>query len=145
MDCRPSRRLWCWTDCWFAYALSSHSPSLFASMGRYGLTRHAASIAIAGHLADKSNSRRATYMLGLAALAVSTVMYSVGRSVAVLVVARSIQGASSAFVHCVGVVSEESNLLSTVPTVPTIQADLTVSRFYPMLWGRTAWDKPWAS
>lgn len=66
-----------------------------------------ASTAIAGHLADKSNSRRATYMLGLIALAISTVMFSVGRSVAVLVVARSIQGASSAFVHCVGVVSEE--------------------------------------
>ena len=61
-------------------------------------------IAVAGYLADNSKSRRATYMFGLISLAASTAMFSIGRSVYVLVIARLIQGTSSAFVHCVGVV-----------------------------------------
>ena len=59
---------------------------------------------IAGHLADSGTSRRGPYMLGLIALGASTAMFSLGRSVAVLLVARFIQGTSSGFVHSIGTV-----------------------------------------
>ena len=45
-------------------------------------------------------------MLGLVALAVSTIMLTIGQSVVVLIIGRLVQGISSAFVNCVGVVQE---------------------------------------
>ena len=61
-------------------------------------------IAMAGYMADKNTSRRVPYLFGLVALAASTIMFSVGHSVTVLIVGRLVQGASSAVVHCVGMV-----------------------------------------
>ena len=58
---------------------------------------------VAGYLADNGTSRRGPYMLGLVALAGSTIMFSLGRPIALLVIARLIQGASSGFVHSIGV------------------------------------------
>jgi hypothetical protein len=58
---------------------------------------------IAGVLADKlSTSRQLPFLCGLAALALSTVLLAVGQSIAVLMVARCLQGASSAIVYTVG-------------------------------------------
>ena len=59
---------------------------------------------IAGYWADNSISRRTPYLSGLIALTASTIMYSMGSEVAVLVIARFVQGASSGFVYCTGVV-----------------------------------------
>ena len=59
--------------------------------------------AIAGWFADRSSSRRGPYLLGLVALALSTLALSLGRSKALLFVGRLVQGASSAAVHTVGI------------------------------------------
>lgn len=59
-------------------------------------------VAIAGWFADRSSSRRGPYLLGLLALAISTVALSVGRSTTILFFGRLVQGASSAIVHTVG-------------------------------------------
>lgn len=55
-----------------------------------------------GYIADKSKSRQAPYLCGLSACIAATVLFFVGRSVAVLFIARILQGASSAFVWIVG-------------------------------------------
>ena len=58
--------------------------------------------AIAGWFADRTSSRRMPYLLGLVALVISTLAFSLGRSTIVLFIGRLIQGASSAAVHTVG-------------------------------------------
>ena len=58
--------------------------------------------AIAGWFADRTSSRRVPYLLGLVALALSTLAFSLGRSTIVLFIGRLSQGASSAAVHTVG-------------------------------------------
>ncbi len=58
--------------------------------------------AIVGYYADRSESRRGPYLLGLVFLALSTIAISLGRTLEVLVVGRLVQGASSASVHAVG-------------------------------------------
>lgn len=57
---------------------------------------------IAGVLADRTESRQVPYLGGLAALICSTVIFFLGQSVWVLMLARILQGASSAFVWTVG-------------------------------------------
>ena len=59
---------------------------------------------IAGFLADNTASRRMPYMCGLVALAASTIMFSLGRTLAILIVARLFQGVSSGFTHSIGTV-----------------------------------------
>ena len=56
---------------------------------------------ICGILADRTSSRRAPLLLGLLVLAGSTVMFCLGRSIALLVAARLLQGASAAVVWTV--------------------------------------------
>ncbi len=56
----------------------------------------------AGWLADRTDSRRAPFLSGLAALLVATVMLAFGQSVALLVVARVLQGVSAAVVWTIG-------------------------------------------
>ncbi|CAJ2509298.1 Uu.00g143240.m01.CDS01 [Anthostomella pinea] len=56
----------------------------------------------AGWIADRTNSRQAPFLCGLAALLVATIMLAVGRSIAVLVVARVLQGVSAAVVWTIG-------------------------------------------
>ena len=60
------------------------------------------STAIVGYYADRSESRRGPYLLGLIFLALSTVAISLGRTMAVLLAGRVVQGVSSASVHAVG-------------------------------------------
>ncbi len=57
---------------------------------------------VAGLLADQTSSRRAPLLGGLVALAASTVLLCVGRSIAVLVAGRLLQGFSAAVVWSVG-------------------------------------------
>lgn len=57
---------------------------------------------LCGWLADRSSSRRLPLMVGLLALAGSTVMLCVGSSIAVLAVGRVLQGMSAAVVWVVG-------------------------------------------
>ncbi|KAI0010664.1 MFS general substrate transporter [Xylariaceae sp. FL0662B] len=56
----------------------------------------------AGWVADRTDSRRAPFLSGLAALLAATVMLALGRSIAVLVVARVLQGVSAAVVWTIG-------------------------------------------
>lgn len=57
---------------------------------------------IAGYFADNSASRRIPYLVGLIALAASTVAFSIARSTTVLLIGRLVQGASTASVNSVG-------------------------------------------
>lgn len=56
----------------------------------------------AGWLADKASSRRLPYLVGLFLLLAATSLFSFGQSIAVLVVARILQGMSAAVVWSVG-------------------------------------------
>ncbi|KAK4988480.1 hypothetical protein LTR50_003884 [Elasticomyces elasticus] len=67
----------------------------------YGAALLAAS-PFCGWLADRTSSRRFPLLLGLFALAGSTVMLTVGNSIAILVAGRVFQGISAAVVWCVG-------------------------------------------
>lgn len=57
---------------------------------------------VAGYIADRTSSRQAPFLGGLAALIAATIMLFEGNSIAVLFIARVAQGASSAFVWTVG-------------------------------------------
>ncbi|BCS19974.1 MFS transporter [Aspergillus puulaauensis] len=57
---------------------------------------------IFGYFADKSSSRQAPFLIGLFALAASTVMFWFARTVSALVIARIFQGLSCAVVWTVG-------------------------------------------
>jgi len=58
---------------------------------------------VSGILADKlSSSRQLPFLLGLIILALATVLLAVGQSIAVLTIARLLQGASSGVVWTVG-------------------------------------------
>lgn len=56
----------------------------------------------AGIIADKLPSRRLPFLLGLFALLLATILFSVGHSLAVLVIARILQGISAAVVWTIG-------------------------------------------
>lgn len=56
----------------------------------------------AGILADRLSSRQAPFLVGLLALLAATVLLFVGTSIAVLTLARILQGVSAAFVWTVG-------------------------------------------
>lgn len=56
----------------------------------------------AGWVADRTNARRTPFLTGLAALLAATIMLALGQSVAVLVLARILQGTSAAIVWTVG-------------------------------------------
>ncbi|RYC63689.1 hypothetical protein CHU98_g2540 [Xylaria longipes] len=56
----------------------------------------------AGWIADRTNSRQAPFLGGLAALLAGTIMLALGRNIAVLVVARILQGVSAAVVWTIG-------------------------------------------
>lgn len=89
---------------------------------------------IAGVLADKVSTRQAPFLLGLGSLLGATVLLFVGRSVEVLLVARVLQGISSAVVWsigmalCIETVGPE-NLGKTVGTVRLIHALRCFSMF----------------
>ena len=56
----------------------------------------------AGWVADRTGARRTPFLAGLAALLAATILLGVGRSIAVLVLARVLQGISAAVVWTVG-------------------------------------------
>lgn len=56
----------------------------------------------AGVIADKGSSRRLPFLIGLTALLVATLLLFLGQTVAVLAVARVLQGISAAVVWTVG-------------------------------------------
>lgn len=56
----------------------------------------------AGWVADKTNSRQAPFLSGLAALLVATIMLAFGRNMPVIIVARVLQGISGAVVWTIG-------------------------------------------
>lgn len=56
----------------------------------------------AGWIADRTSSRQAPFLSGLAALFAATVMLALGRSMAVLYVSRVLQGISAAVVWTIG-------------------------------------------
>ena len=57
---------------------------------------------VAGLVADRVPTRRAPFLLGLTALLAATVMFALGRTLWVLVLARVLQGVSAAVVWTVG-------------------------------------------
>ena len=78
--------------------IQSHVSSLLAAYA-------AASVVgspIAGWLADRLSTRQSPFLFGLTALLGATVLLFVGKSVAVLAVARVLQGVSAAFVWTIG-------------------------------------------
>lgn len=56
----------------------------------------------AGWIADKTGARQTPFLVGLAALLGATILLGAGQSIAVLVVARVLQGISAAVVWTVG-------------------------------------------
>ena len=56
----------------------------------------------AGWIADRTNARQTPFLCGLVALLGATVLLALGKSIAVLVVARILQGTSGAVVWTVG-------------------------------------------
>ncbi|KAI0973712.1 major facilitator superfamily domain-containing protein [Xylaria arbuscula] len=56
----------------------------------------------AGWIADRTNSRQVPFLSGLAALLAATILLALGQSIAVLVVARILQGVSAAVVWTIG-------------------------------------------
>lgn len=69
---------------------------------RYFPSRSTEFLALCGWFADHCNSRRLPLLLGLLALAGSTLMLCLGTSVVVLLVARILQGISASVVYTVG-------------------------------------------
>ncbi|KAL4813258.1 major facilitator superfamily domain-containing protein [Aspergillus spinulosporus] len=84
-----------------------------------------------GYLADKTSSRQAPFMVGLLALAGSTVVFWFARTIEALVIARTFQGLSCAVVWTVGMalivdtmgkdqVGTAMGIVSTAMTVGTV-------------------------
>lgn len=82
----------------------------------------------AGIIADKVKTRQAPFLSGLAALLAATLMLALGQSIPVLIVARLLQGTSSAFVWTVGL----AMVLDTVgpgdlgKTIGSVSVDATL-------------------
>lgn len=75
-----------------------HVDGLLAAYAGAGLV----SSPIAGLVADKTSTRQAPFLLGLAALMLATLLLFLGSNIPVLVIARVLQGISGAFVWTVG-------------------------------------------
>lgn len=57
---------------------------------------------VAGVIADKVSARQLPFLVGLVAMLVSTIIFALGQSMAVLIIARIFQGISAAVVWTVG-------------------------------------------
>lgn len=88
---------------------------------------------IAGILADRISTRQAPFLVGLAALLMSTVLLFVGSTLPVLAIARIFQGISGAFVWTIGLalcletVGPE-NLGKTIGSVSIIHQSIRIMR-----------------
>jgi len=98
---------------------------------------------VAGYIADRTSSRQAPFLAGLTALIVATIMLFTGRSMAVLVIARVAQGASSAVVWTVGL----ALCIDTVgpenlgKTIGSIFSFISVGAFAAPVVGGTVWKQ----
>ncbi|SLM37278.1 Tetracycline resistance protein, TetA/multidrug resistance protein MdtG [Lasallia pustulata] len=81
---------------------------------------------VAGVLADRVASRRAPFLLGVAALLAATVMVGLGRALWVLVLARVLQGVSAAVVWTVG-------LALVMDTVGTERLGVTIGSIFSFI------------
>ncbi len=57
---------------------------------------------VAGVITDRSSSRQRPFLVGLMAMLLSTIIFALGQSIAVLIIARVFQGISAAVVWTVG-------------------------------------------
>lgn len=78
--------------------VQSHVDGLLAAYAGASLL----SSPIAGLVADRTSTRQAPFLFGLAALMLSTVLLFLGSNVPVLIIARLLQGISAAFVWTIG-------------------------------------------
>jgi MFS family permease len=107
----------------------------------------AASVAaspIAGILADKfSNSRQLPFVLGLLMLVCATVLLAVGQSVAVLAVARFLQGASGGVVWTIGlaIIIETVGQENLGKTMGTIFSLISVAGLFSPICGGALYAK----
>ncbi|KAH8653234.1 MFS transporter-like protein [Tricladium varicosporioides] len=96
-----------------------------------------------GIIADKLNARQVPFLLGLVSLLGSTVMLSMGRSIASLVVARVLQGISAATVWTIGL----ALMLDTVGsdrlgvTIGSIFSFVTIGELLAPVLGGIVYDK----
>jgi MFS family permease len=89
---------------------------------------------IVGFLTDRfSNTRQFPFLLGLTVLIMATVMLAVGRSIAVLAVARFLQGASSGIVWTVG-------LTMTLEAVGAKNLGKVIGTLFSLLTCGTIWS-----
>ena len=77
---------------------------------------------IAGYIASHTSSRKSPFLAGLACLIAATALLWAGKNLAVLSIARVLQGASSGFVWCVGLAlivdtCGQTNLGTTLGTI----------------------------
>ena len=97
----------------------------------------------AGILADRTKTRQAPFLCGLFALLGATVMLAVGQSIAVLVVARILQGTSGAVVWTIGL----AMVLDTVgsndlgKTIGSIFSFISVGELMAPVLGGVLYDK----
>lgn len=66
--------------------------------------------ALFGYFADACHLRRLPFIIGLAALGASTILFVLARSIALLIVARGLQGLSAAAVWVVGLAIVADNV-----------------------------------
>ena len=97
----------------------------------------------AGWIADKTNARRTPFLSGLVALLASTIILAFGQTIAVLVIARVLQGISAAFVWTVGL----AMVLDTVgperlgTVIGTIFSFISVGELAAPVLGGVLYDK----
>jgi MFS family permease len=79
----------------------------------------------AGIIADKVRTRQAPFLSGLAALLAATLMLAFGQSIPVLIVARVLQGTSSAFVWtvCLAMILDTVGPGNLGKTIGSVSAD----------------------
>ncbi|KAK4494461.1 hypothetical protein PRZ48_014759 [Zasmidium cellare] len=83
---------------------------------------------VAGVLADRLSTRRAPFLLALCCLASGTIMLFLGKSIAILMLARVLQGVSTAFVWTIGLAMciETVGIQSMGKTMGTITSVIAV-------------------
>ena len=98
---------------------------------------------VAGILADRVSTRQAPFLLGIAALIGSTILLFMGKSVAVLVVARVLQGVSAAVVWTVGLAMtiETVGPANLGKAIGTMFSFITVGALWAPFLGGVLYDK----
>ncbi|KXJ90616.1 membrane transporter [Microdochium bolleyi] len=97
----------------------------------------------AGWIADRTSSRQAPFLCGLAALLLATIMLALGQSIAILVVARILQGTSAAVVWTIGLamVLDTVGLENLGKVIGTIFSFISVGELLAPVLGGVLFDK----